>query len=48
METDKQEMQVMMRGRGECKGWTRLIQNKNLGRGVGGLMGVENMVLDEG
>ena len=41
---EKQGMQVRMRIRGECKGWTRWIHQHDLGRGGGGLMGVEKIM----
>ena len=44
METDEQEMQVIMRVRGERKGWTRWIHKQNFGRSGDGLTVVEKIM----
>ena len=46
MEMDKQGMHVMMRGKGEHKGWTIWIHKQNFGRvGVVYLTGMEKVMV---
>ena len=48
MEIDKREMQVTMRGRGQCKVWKNWIHKQNFRSGGDCLMGVEKIIVLDG